>query len=364
MKKKSVSLLLATAVAAGAGWRYSRRSAALLLSPIEKRSLHDAPNDGRQAPSIDLQKLGLDPDAAAPVAAPPPIDPPRPPGPPSRAFVLEQPGTDFVGATLFDSADAMPASAGLGSWEQCRNPKYHRLPVQLDKQDDGTRYLTKECQPDTLYSWGDSMKLLSFMQCASDSCRVRNNGAWSDVFPTAIFSHINPLATFGYGDIMFRMKLKTGTKFKFISNPKDSSFCDKYLAGAERNDTVLVRYYSVASSDVGIAGMEYILCGTGPIDSWSVGTAKAYDEIINSQIWNNNNQNNWLFYIENNDTPMLYDASLDGRDWRKEHLQRNLKAMRAMINEHLGGIYFSPGAPQDPAEHFRTSRKVYWNWRD
>jgi hypothetical protein len=61
--KKSIAFAVVAVVVAGAGYRYSRRNVSLAISPIERQSLHDAPNDA-------LQKFGLDSTNAAPVATP------------------------------------------------------------------------------------------------------------------------------------------------------------------------------------------------------------------------------------------------------------------------------------------------------
>jgi hypothetical protein len=68
--KKSIAFAAIAVVVAGAGYRYSHQSASIALSPVEKQSLHDAPNDGQQAPNVDFPKLGLDAGNAAPVATP------------------------------------------------------------------------------------------------------------------------------------------------------------------------------------------------------------------------------------------------------------------------------------------------------
>ena len=46
MKKTILFAAFAVLVAGGARWHYSRVSASMAISPIEKQSLHDAPNDG------------------------------------------------------------------------------------------------------------------------------------------------------------------------------------------------------------------------------------------------------------------------------------------------------------------------------
>ena len=70
MKKSLAFFAAALIVVAGTRWQHSRSSTSMALSPVEKQSLRDAPNDSSQAPKVDLQKLGLDPANAAPVAAP------------------------------------------------------------------------------------------------------------------------------------------------------------------------------------------------------------------------------------------------------------------------------------------------------
>jgi hypothetical protein len=84
--KKSILFAAVAVIAAGGGLRYSRRSASPALSPIERQSLHDAPNDlndGEQASgsvwSRLKDKFGLDPAktpaVAAPAAAPTTVSP-------------------------------------------------------------------------------------------------------------------------------------------------------------------------------------------------------------------------------------------------------------------------------------------------
>jgi hypothetical protein len=71
--KKSIAFVAFAVVVASAGYRYSHQSASIALSPVERESLHDSPNDlndGEQAPRIDLQGLGLDTGNAAPIATP------------------------------------------------------------------------------------------------------------------------------------------------------------------------------------------------------------------------------------------------------------------------------------------------------
>ena len=59
MKKFIAFAAVAIVVVAGARWHYSRGSALIALSPVEKQSLHDAPNEDQKSPKIDLRKLVL-----------------------------------------------------------------------------------------------------------------------------------------------------------------------------------------------------------------------------------------------------------------------------------------------------------------
>ncbi|MDD4004423.1 MAG: hypothetical protein PHW69_04375 [Elusimicrobiaceae bacterium] len=259
-------------------------------------------------------------------------------------------------------------TAGFGAWEQCVSSATHNLPLGDSVE---LKALDPDCQPDTLYTWGPELKLNSFMSCASnpgEACSLAERAKvtkqlWEEAFGRAIFTTINPLATFGYGDIMFRIKLKAGTKFAFFDNPgrndpkNYSNYCN-LLSASQLKDTVLVRYWHYGNI---FSGMDYILCGTGPIHSWSVGTRRGYDELDRSIRWNRANKR-WIpFVVTGKGTPRLY-IPLDGYlSFNPGHLSNNMKKMRRMIEKREGAIFYAPGVEHNAEEHFRTNMPGYWN---
>lgn len=253
---------------------------------------------------------------------------------------------------LFDPGNVPPAEGGLGAWRGCMDADRDLHPVASK---DGQ--LLEECLPDTLYTWGPAQKLESLRKEAPPS-----SSRWSDSFEKAVFTHINPSATFGYGEMTFRIKLKPGTRFLRMSY----AGCDK-LTHAQLKDTVIVNFWSSGYGEGGVvhwkSGVDYILCGPGPIQSWSYGTKEHYDEIVRSLLWlkNGRQDSDWLPYTRQNGKGELFDSGADRLDWSRARLFANLARMRRIIEEKRGSISFAPGVSPDTAGHYTTGKPVYWN---
>lgn len=177
-----------------------------------------------------------------------------------------------------------------------------------------------------------------------------------------IFSHINPLATFGYGPIAFRIKLKPSVKFKIFNgsyDPQSNYICTQYSL-EEQMSTVIVRIWN----NENLTGVDYILCSPQVIHSWSYNTKAHYDEIVASLSWNNDveGRNNWIPYTYLNHQSQLFNFNIDGHDWSPEILKYRMDKMQSKAAKGEGLIFYAPTA-DDKSEkfHFKTKRPIYWN---
>lgn len=251
-------------------------------------------------------------------------------------------------------------TSGYGAWAKCVSPATLYLPLGNSLK---RKKLDPNCQPDVLYSWGRESKLATFLACASgkgEGCNLAKRAKaasqiWQKNFPHAVFATVNPLSTFGYGELLFRIKLKPDTKFKFMHNPEYfSNPCN--LLGGKAKDTVLVRSWSVR----GLSGVDYILCGTGPIHSWSIGTKQGYAELEKAYQWTEGHSH-WMPYVAQNDGKfILFDRNLDeGNDFSRTKLQKNFALMKKMMSGGETGVFYAPGV--EKSGHFSTKMDSYWS---
>ncbi|MDD4004424.1 MAG: hypothetical protein PHW69_04380 [Elusimicrobiaceae bacterium] len=260
------------------------------------------------------------------------------------------------------ATEATSAETGYGAWQNCVSSATMYLPLGNSRQ---LGKLDPNCRPDTLYSWGPDLKLISFLSCASnpgEACDLAKRSKvasqiWKASFPRAIFATVSPITTFGYGDIMFRIKLKPDTRFAFLIDPPDSSHLCNTLSPDQTADTVIVRNWHIGT----LYGLDYIICGTGPIHSWSVGTRQGYEELSRAYNWTRSHRH-WIPYVaEKSDRSILFNRNLDSNSFSPRHLNKNFALMKKMIEKGEGGVFFSPGVTKSADAHFSTGMKSYWN---
>lgn len=293
-------------------------------------------------------------------------------------FILSKPGQTLVLMLLLAAAGQTPARAfksaddsGLGPWAQCMSTATRNLPIGDSVK---LNSLDPRCQPDTLYSWGPKIKLKGMLETASNPGEGANlakavklteipRQTWKENFDYAVFSTVNPLPTFGYGDLLFRIKLKPGTKFAFFNHPPRQSkanyhsYCELIPASSWK-DTVVVSYWYYGNT---FTGLDYILCGTGPMESWSVGTKQGYSELTSSLQYTRTHKR-WVSYMSTIGwkTPLYLQATKHPR-FNPVYLSQNLKKMKALVDKEAGEIFYAPGVEKNPAGHFATKMPGYWN---
>ncbi len=116
--------------------------------------------------------------------------------------------------------------------------------------------IAPDCRPDVLFSWGSLDKLRSVANTLLEGHRWIGNpnpGGHSGIYAT-----ISPAATFNYGPIAIRIKLKSGTAFRNLNQDVPPS---------------MVMYSGLHMND-------FLIGDARVIDSWSFGTSDHYDELV------------------------------------------------------------------------------------
>lgn len=247
---------------------------------------------------------------------------------------------------------------GYFSWADCLPADGERSIVKVV---DG--HLDQSCLPDTLYTWQTPERVDEFRKMFSGP-------KWSDQFNRyALFTHINPVATFAYGYESLRFKLKPNTRFKLVTDHDVEGDVCHSLSQEELSVTVLVRNNPSLT--------DWILCSPGPIESWSVGTRHHYDEVVSSTLWYfyESTHRDWLPYrrlFPPVSSPLQGVASLfisddeggrkfDGHDFDQSQLINNLKTFRYLIDRNIGSVFIRHGSAADEMSHFATKHPIYWN---
>jgi hypothetical protein len=241
------------------------------------------------------------------------------------------------------------------AWKDCADPKKSYF---LVKNQDG--YVVPECVPDTLYSWGGAAKVEWYRDHLSDK-------PWPEQLERSLYTTSSAAATFGYGPIPMRFKIKKGTRFKFFANASPYQ-CDDYVKKNlvnkdELKNTVIVRY---ELRDSGLAFLDYIICSANVIDSWSYGTPENYDEILADVNWMSSKDFKlWEGYSKQSGHDDFIGNDIDGdgmgTDFSQKTLQRRMNFLWFVAHHQLGHVYFPPGSSAKREEHFATSRPIYFN---
>lgn len=289
---------------------------------------------------------------------------------PAAAFAVQTmyPQTKAT-LVFFDKQNMYPADNADGStsaffsWTSCTRPGSGQ---SMTKTVGGE--LAPECRPDTLYTWQTNEGFQEFSDAASGS-------SWQTSFGRgAIFTHINPVATWGYADgaaNQIRIKLRPNVKFKVLGLSEPHNFGDYcgLMAADERQTTVVIRVFEL--------GTDYILCSPAVIESWSANTKQAYDEIVASTLWyfNQSAKHNWVPYREllpsdsttSSVAPLFISddtgSVFDGHDFSQLVFAQMMNQNRESTLKYPPAFNYAPDVAPNPRAHFATSHPIYWNTR-
>lgn len=246
------------------------------------------------------------------------------------------------------------AAVGFSKWKDCGVPadEYH-----LTKNLNGI--LAQGCRPDTLYSWGGFDKLKWFAD------NLKDGAEWPDKLPRPLFTTESAAATFGYGPIPMRIKVKPNVVFKRVTTDGDN--CDAVVStgqgtAAEFANTIFQRV--TVRSDVSF--VDFIICSPKVIASWSYATREHYDEIVRDYKWmSTQNYKDWEGYSKENGQDDFIGSTLDNgsdlysTDFSKEALDVHMAMLRLLANADEGHISAEKGGSK--VDHFATRWPIYFN---
>lgn len=140
-----------------------------------------------------------------------------------------------------------------------------------------------ECAPEVLYTW-------------TEDDLEKDPALAKDFLEGAGFRYTwrTPIATFGYGTNLLRIKLKKTTRFKLVR--PEVRDC-RTLSEEEKDQFVIVSPYYLADRDIYFT--DYVICSSKVAHSWSMGTMASYLEAQNE-----------YSYVKNNftESDFFYDA--------------------------------------------------------
>jgi hypothetical protein len=228
--------------------------------------------------------------------------------------------------------------------KECDLKKMRWTGMPFDK--DGKYH--EECRPQILYSWIGSPETIKAQDIE-----------WPFRRKTAIFFHRTPLATSIYGSFSYRVKLKPSVKFKEV--PWNDAHYKCLYPEAEKKNTVYVNQDKNGFS-------EYVLCSSGPVESWSFGMDDHHQEMRReyTHIKKNGAKNVDGFLNPNSEKYgcrtcfqgySIHDARNDGSE---QTILKSIDFMEHYVGTKQGKVYnlidkktYKSGPKVD--EHFKTS---------
>jgi hypothetical protein len=259
-----------------------------------------------------------------------------------------------------------PVTAGFDAYKACVNPKNDGH-LNTDARVSAGHYeIVPQCRFDTLYLWSPKNKLDWFTRNMGPGVTSWPHGFFDDAHrPRPLFSTTSPSSSFGYGDYPMRLKIKPGVVYRSIEDEllklDASADCSSWIPESEWDHTILVRYFT---NSIGGSGLDYILCGAGPIESWSYSTQNHYDEVVRDLLWQSTHApTEYANYYKIQGKPQLFDLTLDqhefSRDVMKDRLMRLLRDSR--VAQPATNLFVNPDlrvAADD--DHFKSRFPVYY----
>lgn len=241
-------------------------------------------------------------------------------------------------------ADKTPAANPGYTWKQCERPDLQNAtwPWGADN------HFRVECAPDTLYSWQSYENVMKWAKGSTPQ----------KVMPIDfLYLWRTPLGTYGYNQLSVRIKLKPGVRFVQIDD--NNRHCP--IDAAKDANSIYISYIP----RVGQGYMEYLLCSSGPIESWSYGTPEHEKELKREKDWVSSHDPSQYDSMKRgeNDQACFYGFSIpdEHNDWSIKRLLSDLDFMRDLVVSGSGRIFYAQGVPQDRARHFETKLPGYFN---
>lgn len=227
---------------------------------------------------------------------------------------------------------------------QCRDPR--GLPLKMS---DSTT-LAPSCTPDTLYSWG------SFAKVQAIWAKLKDVKSWAFTWRT-LYTSQAPIATFGYGDIPIRLKLKPGVRFVYFKKTYSvpTKICDE---DTERNlNAVYFRGRDIYA--------DIVVCSPQVLHSISYETKLHYNEMIRDYRHQKQTPETAMVY-STQQTEGIFGADVDTFDFSEQTLLSRLSQLLKYIEAGKGDLIYNPAVGMNDRterQHFSTTYPTYFNQR-
>lgn len=268
---------------------------------------------------------------------------------------------------LLHTWDPAPASDRGNPWAGCENPAAFGRYLKTDSEG----YLSRDCSPDTLFTWGPLWRLKILE-------RRMGNGSWSQNIAFGsrpLFFARTPAATFGFGSgdesggYGARMKLKPGVRIKYLGLNADPPDCKK-IPQAEQDSTVYLRILGGvddARNFGNYSAEDFMLCSSAPIESWSYGTKGFYDELVRDlRLATSDRRKEWPGYVQyqtpNSQNAHLLDLNADRHPFTQTQLLNTMKHQLRLSESDSGRLFVNPNAEEGAASrHYQSSNPAWFH---
>ena len=294
-------------------------------------------------------------------------------------------------------------------WLKCAKRSYHKghyLPFVKDPGSGNPKYIS-QCSIDTIYSWQNLKFIKSLARKSSPSIVLpfgRSPKGWK-----VLYFWRTPAAIHAYNNYFIRVKLKPKTKFILIGDIHYPCELPKFKG--KLKDSLFVRFYrNLKGHEIS----EFMLCSSGPVESWSYGMRESYNELNREINWIlGKDTTSWepfvktrklyLNYFKNKkvakrnlvpeefreamNLAQLFKATKTNQKMAKKmglekltqykpatqflgyHIDKpepdwslgNLYIKLVNLYRMSGGVYYSKGTPRDVKRHFQTRYPNFFN---
>ncbi len=261
-------------------------------------------------------------------------------------------------------------------YQKCINDSFINHYIQFKNPENSIKILGTEawelsadCAPRTLFSWAGSGRLRSFEYDYGRDGKpwTKNISAkFKDTNPNAIFTINSPIATFGYGDTLIRLKAHQDTRFLYVKGSANAFYACNELPQSEKNRTIIVRTKFLGSIQF---LLEFMACNFNVFHSWSYGGKENYDAAIKGYNWikeKGPKSNEYSTYFHDVKTKLpIFNAKYDEMDTSdfalKYKMAINFTRIYAGQSER---IFFHPSVPKAERTrkaHYGSDKSTYWN---
>ena len=231
------------------------------------------------------------------------------------------------------------------------------LPIQLESQK-----VIPECAPEVLYVW-QNLKIIQYYEKKSQE---------GEFFPvhSPLVTWRTPLGEFAFGDYLIRIKLKPNLKFFLNAGEWEETGGCKYLSDEDKKNTIIFGYYSGGKNF-----SDYVICSPEVIHSWSYGTPKIHQELLQEYVWVKMHEDQLdlfdrpyktrkteSFTDQDYDATAFFKFKRNSLNWSETEVLKRLKLHEALLDQvQPTQIHFREGEPNFPKLHDCVSYPDYFN---